>query len=323
MALRTLVVANPASRGGATRKRFERALPRVREVLGACDVEWTRGPRDAERIAREAVRAGVERVVIAGGDGTTSEVVTGILAADLGRYAELALLPLGTGGDLRRTLGVAADLETALTGIARGVRRRIDAGRARFVSREGGEATVYFANIASLGISGLTTELVNQASKALGGRVSFLLGTLRSIAAYRAADHPVELRLDGERIHEGPLVLAAAANGRYFGGGMQVAPEARPDDGLLDVVVVPGLSKPRLLAELPRMYRGTHLGVAGVLSRRGCVLEATPLGGEPAWVEIDGEPLGRLPARFEILPGALTLVGGAAPHDPGAADAGG
>jgi YegS/Rv2252/BmrU family lipid kinase len=310
MALRTLVVVNPASRGGATRKRFERMLPRVREALGACDVEWTRGPRDAERIAREGVRAGVERVVVAGGDGTVSEVATGLLAADLGRYAELALLPLGTGGDLRRTLGVPADLEAALAAVAGGVRRPLDAGRATFTGRDGREERVFFVNIASLGISGLTTELVNRATKALGGRVSFLLGTLRSIASYRAAAHPVELRLDGETIHRGPLVLAAAANGRYFGGGMQVAPDARPDDGLLDAIVVPGFSKLRLLAELPRIYRGTHLGVAGVLGRRGRVLEALPLGGEPPWVEIDGEPLGRLPARFEVLPGALTLVGG-------------
>jgi len=312
MALRTLVVVNPASRGGAARRHFERILPRVREVLGACEVEMTRGPRDAERIAREGVRAGVERVVVAGGDGTVSEVVTGILAADLGRYAELALLPLGTGGDLRRTLGVPADLEGALAAIARGERRTLDAGRARYQGRDGRETSVFFVNIASLGISGLTTELVNQAPKALGGRASFLIGTLRSIVSYRAADHPVELRLDGEVIHQGPLVLAAAANGRYFGGGMQVAPDARPDDGLLDVVVVPGLSKPRLLAELPRLYRGTHIGVGGVHARRGRVLEAASLGGEPPWVEIDGEPLGRVPARFEILPGALTLVGGAA-----------
>ena len=309
MALRTLVIANPASRGGATRRRFERMLPRVREVLGACEVEWTRGPRDAERIAREGVRAGVERVVVAGGDGTMSEVVTGILAADLGRYAELALLPLGTGGDLRRTLGVPADPEAALAAIARGVRTPLDAGRASYRDREGRDASVFFVNIASLGISGLTTELVNRAPKALGGRLSFLLGTLRSIVSYHADAHPVELRLDGETIHRGPLVLAAAANGRYFGGGMQVAPRARPDDGLLDAIVVPGFSKPRLLLELPRIYRGTHLGVPGVIGLRGRVLEAEPLG-EPPWVEIDGEPLGRLPARFEVLPGALTLVGG-------------
>jgi diacylglycerol kinase (ATP) len=310
MALRTLIVVNPASRGGATRREFEKLLPRVREALGACDVEWTRGPRDAERIAREGVRAGVERVVVAGGDGTLSEVVTGLLAADLGRYAEIALLPLGTGGDLRRTLGIPADVGGALAGLACGARRALDAGRASYLDRGGREATVYFVNVASLGISGLTTELVNRAPKALGGRLSFLLGTLRSIASYRAL--PVRLRLDGAVVHEGPLVLATAANGRFFGGGMQVAPRAQPDDGLLDVVVVPGFSKLRLLAELPRIYRGSHLGVSGVLSLRGRVLEAEPLGAEAPWVEIDGEPLGRLPARFEILPGALTLAGGGA-----------
>jgi diacylglycerol kinase (ATP) len=181
VALRTLVVVNPASRGGATRKRFDALLPLIRETLGDCDVAWTRGPRDAERIAREGVRAGVARVVVAGGDGTVSEVATGILAAGLGGYAELAVLPLGTGGDLRRTLGVPADVETALRAIAAGGVRTLDAGRVTYTDRNGAAATVYFVNIASFGISGLTTELVNRAPKALGGRVSFLVGTLRGI----------------------------------------------------------------------------------------------------------------------------------------------
>jgi YegS/Rv2252/BmrU family lipid kinase len=306
VALRTLVVVNPASGGGAARRRFERALPRLRDVLGECDVAWTGAPRDAERIAREGVRAGVERIVVAGGDGTMSEVVSGLLAAGLGGYVELALLPLGTGGDLRRTLALPADMGGALAAIARGERTALDAGRVSYVDRSGRDAVSYFANIASLGISGLTTELVNHAPKALGGRLSFLFGTLRSIASYRAA--PVALRVDGDLVHEGPLVLAAAANGRFFGGGMEVAPRARPDDGLLDVVAIPGFGKLRLLSELPRIYRGSHLDVPGVVWRRGAFVEAEPLG-EPPWVEIDGEPLGRLPARIEVLPKALTVVG--------------
>ena len=313
MPLRTLVVVNPASRGGATRKRFDGLLPQIRAALGDCDVEWTRGPRDAERIAREAVRAGVERIVVAGGDGTVSEVATGILAADLGRYAELAVLPLGTGGDLRRTLGVPGEMGAALDAIARGSTRTLDAGRVTYTDRSGRPATVFFLNIASFGISGLTTELVNRAPKSLGGRVSFLVGTLRGIVRYRAADHPVLLRLDGAVVHRGPVALGAAANGRYFGGGMHVAPDARPDDGLLDVIVIPGLPKLRLVKELPGIYGGRHVRVAGVLALRGKRLEAEPVdGAEPPWVEIDGEPLGRLPATFEILPGALRLVGAAA-----------
>ena len=298
---------NPAARGGAGRRAFERLLPRVRETLGDVEIESTRGPRDAERIAREGVRAGIERVVVAGGDGTMSEVASGLLEAGLGQHAELGILPLGTGGDWVRSLGIPHDLEAALERIAQGRTARVDAGRVRYRGRSGKEARTWFVNVTSFGISGLTTELVNRAPKFLGGRLSFLVGALRSIVAYRPV--PVELRLDGETLHEGPLVLGAAANGRYFGGGMCVAPDARPQDGELDVVAIPGFSKARLLVELPGLYRGTHVGVEGVVTGRGRSLEALPLSEDAAWIEVDGEPLGRLPARIDIAPEALRVLG--------------
>jgi YegS/Rv2252/BmrU family lipid kinase len=304
---RTVVVANPRSGGGATARRLRRAEPLLREQLGPIEIEWTRGPRDAERIAREGVRAGAERIIVAGGDGTMSEVVTGLLAAGLGRYAELALLPLGTGGDLARTLGVAKDLGVAIEHIAKGEPRRLDAGRVHYRRPDGSEAESYFLNVASIGISGLTTLLVNRAPKWLGGRISFLAGTLRAMTSYRPL--PVTLRVDGRIVHEGPLVLATAANGRYFGGGMHVAPEARPDDGLLDVVVVPGVSKTRLLMQLPDIYRGTHVRLEPVRCHRGVRVEADAAPGS-VWIEVDGEPLGTLPASFEILPASIAVVGG-------------
>ena len=105
------MIVNPKSRGGATGRRWPSIEAKLRDTLGAIDVEPTRGPRDAERIAREGVRAGVELVIAAGGDGTASEVVAGIVGAGLGAYAELALLPLGTGGDLARGLGLEGSLD--------------------------------------------------------------------------------------------------------------------------------------------------------------------------------------------------------------------
>jgi len=302
----SLVVANPKSAGGGGRRRLEAAWPAIRSHLDPCELAWTRGPRDAERLAREAVRAGVDRVVAAGGDGTTSEVVSGILAAGLGERAELGLLPLGTGGDLARTVGAPRALVAAAERIASAEARPVDAGRVHYRDRRGKPATTFFLNVTSLGVSGLVTEMVEDTPKALGGRLAFLLGTLRALARFRPA--PVSLRLDGSPLHEGELVLAAAANGRYFGGGMHIAPPARIDDGLLDVVVVPGLSRLRLLRELPRIYRGTHLEVPEVLHARGRRLEADA---EPGTVrlEIDGEPLGFLPAEVELLPGALRLCG--------------
>jgi YegS/Rv2252/BmrU family lipid kinase len=306
MAKRTLVVVNPMSQGGAGRRRFERHEGRLRDALGEVEVEWTRGPRDAERIAREGVRAGVERVVVAGGDGTVSEVVTGLLAAGLGGYAELAVVPLGTGADLLRTLGIPRDPEAAIAAIRDGKPRRVDAGRVRYRRPEGGEATAYFLNTASLGIVGLITALVNEAPKQLGGRVSFIIGTVRGVLRYRQPT--VRLRVDGELVHDGSLTFATAANGRYFGGGMYVAPDAEPDDGLLDFVLVSEFSRGKLLRHLPGFYRGTHVGVPGVRIQRGRVLEAEAPGAR-VWIDVDGEPLGVLPARFEIVPGAISFLG--------------
>jgi len=314
-----LVIVNPASRHGAAGRRWRALEGCLGEVLGAPGRDWelerTRGPRDAERIAREGVRAGVRRVVVVGGDGTTSEVVTGLLAADLGAEAEIALLPFGTGGDLPRTLGIPRDPRRAAALLAEGKVRRLDAGRVRLRGRAGRPATYYFLNVASLGLGGLVCELVNASPKLLGGTASFLIGSLRAIARWKSP--PVTLRLDGEVVHEGPLALAAAANGRFFGGGMQVAPQARPDDGLLDVVVIPGLARIQLAAKLPLIYRGAHLSQPGTRLLRGLRLEAEPDSAEAAgaeadtavWVEVDGEPLGTLPAEIEILPGAIAFVG--------------
>jgi YegS/Rv2252/BmrU family lipid kinase len=305
---RTLVILNPMSRSGATARRWPALEAKLRAALGPLEVERTRGPRDAERIAREGVRAGSELLVVAGGDGTLSETAAGLLGADLARYARIAPLRLGTGGDFARGLGIPASLDAALERIAAGKSRTLDAGRVSYRDQAGRPATTHFVNISSIGVSGLVTRLVNEAPKALGGRVSFLVGTLRALARWRAA--PVRLRVDGELVHDGPMDLAAVGNGSYFGGGMQVAPDARPDDGLFDVVWIRGSSRVKLVRKLPLLYQGRHVALPEVSVRRATLVEAEP--GQPeadVRIEIDGEPLGGLPARFELLPGALTLCG--------------
>ena len=129
------------------------------------------------------------------------------------------------------------------------------------------------------------------------------------LARFRPAR--VRARLDGAELFAGEIALVAAANGRYFGGGMHVAPAARPDDGLLDVVVVPALPKAVLVTRLPSLYTGKHLAVPGVLLQRGRKLELEPTG-PPALGEIDGEPVARLPMTVEVLPGALHVWGAGA-----------
>lgn len=306
MARRTLLIVNPRSRGGATGRRWEARAGRLRAALGPVEVEFTRAPRDAERLAREGVRAGIERIVVAGGDGTLSEVASGLLAADLAGYAQIGLLPAGSGGDFARGLGIPSDLDAALGCISAGVARRVDAGRATFRDSSGGERVAYYVNEASFGISGLAARLANRRGKFLGGRLAFALAALRAIPRHRSAR--VAIRVDGKTVHQGPLALGAVANGRYFGAGMQIAPDASIDDGMLDLVVVPHLPAVGLLAALPAVYRGTHLANGVASLHRGGVVEAVACGAEVV-LELDGEPLGALPARFELLPAALSVIG--------------
>ncbi|MGH0036243.1 MAG: diacylglycerol/lipid kinase family protein [Myxococcota bacterium] len=306
MPAETLVIANPASAGGSTGRRWGRIEPLLRDALGELEVETTRAPRDAVRIAREAARAGVERILVAGGDGTTSEVVTGLVEAHLSAEVRLGLLPMGSGGDFRRGLGLPSDLPSAIDLLGSGATRRVDAGRLEYRDARGATRSAVFLNVASFGISGLVDEMVNRAPKTLGGTAAFALGALRALARYRSED--VRVRVDGEVVHEGPLLLAAVANGRYFGGGMHVAPGAHPDDGRFEVVVVEGMSRWRSLAAFPSLYRGTHVSDPAVTVYRGARVEAeSPTG--TVWLDVDGEALGTLPAAIEVLPGAVTLVG--------------
>jgi YegS/Rv2252/BmrU family lipid kinase len=306
MPARTLVIANPSSRNRRTARRLKSLEAKLRSALGSLEIECTRSPRDAERIAREGVRSGIERIIVAGGDGTLSEVVTGLLSAQLGDYAAIGLLPLGTASDFARGLGQPPDLDAAIERLAVGSTSRVDAGRVTYCTGEGQEATGYFANIASFGLSGVVGELVNHATKAFGGRMSYMIGTLRGVARHRS--DPVSIFVDGELVFDGPLSAAVVANGPYFGGGMRVAPNARIDDGVFDWVIVPGMSRLSLLGKFPLLYSGSHIRDPQILEGRGRVIEARGVAG-PVRLDVDGESLGVLPARFELLPDAITLTG--------------
>ena len=305
---RTLVIANPASAAGRTARTLPRLEPKLRAAIGAYERVWTTGPRDAERLAREAVRAGVERLVVAGGDGTAAEVVSGLMSAALGTYTEIAFLPLGTGADFHRTLDIPRDPDDAIAALASGKGRRIDVGCVRYAQADGTERTSHFLNVASAGLSGVVTRHV-RGSKALGARLAFLIGTLAGLVSFRPSS--VRICVDEREVYRGDIALAAVANGRYFGGGMHVAPEARPDDGLLDLVLIPALPKYELLLRLPSLYLGTHLAAPGVRLFRGRRVELEPIGA-PATGEVDGEPIAQLPMTVEVRPGALQVWGAGA-----------
>lgn len=311
VAPRTVVIVNPRSQGGRLGKRW----PEVAETLRRAfpfDERITTAPGDATRLAREALRDGVERVVAVGGDGTINEVVNGFFedGVAIAPTAALALVPFGTGGDFRRTMNIPPATADAASVIAADHRARIDVGKLAYTAGADGapRLTRMFANIASFGVSGVVDRLVNQSGKRFG-RLSFALATARATWSYK--NQRVELVFDGDAATrvEATINTVAVANGRYFGGAMMVAPDAAVDDGQFDVVALGDFTFGDLVRSGRRIYKGTHLAMAKVTTRRARVVDAAPVApGAVIELDVDGEALGRLPARFEIVPGALAMV---------------
>jgi diacylglycerol kinase (ATP) len=296
---RTVFLVNPAADNGATGRRWPEIANRAAATGLTGDALLSERPGQLSELARQAADDGAELLVAVGGDGTVNEVVNGIA----GRTGvELAIVPRGTGRDFVRTYGISHRLDDAIRAAVEGRTREIDLGRARFRSWQGETREAYFANIGSAGMSGAIAKRANETSKALGGRASYLWATFAVFAGWRTSEIAVEA--DGES-RRSPMHLVVVANGRYFGGGMMITPEADPDDGVFDVLVIGNLTKRDLLLTLPKTYFGRHLPHPKAELLRAATVEIQA--NEPLPIELDGEQPGTTPVRFEVVPRALRL----------------
>lgn len=306
--LKVALIVNPTAGSGAAGRAaplVQRALERrgLTVSLGA-----TKQPGDATRLAREAREAALDCTIVMGGDGTLNEVCQAYVD-DLGRPLEgppLGLVPAGTGGDFRKTFGLDTDLEASVEHLVTREPRPLDLGILEAVGDDGRPVIRAFVNITSFGLGGLTDRIVNGGPKWLGGKSAFFLGTLRALLAYRNA--AVRVTVDGAVWLESPIVNVALANGRFFGGGMQIAPEADPSDGLFDVVALGDLTRLQTVGLTQHVYAGTHLGRPAISATRGALVEAEALApGTCVLIDMDGETPGRLPLRARVAPGALLI----------------
>lgn len=306
------VILNPVAGGGRLRNQWPQLQAELRNHFAEMEVRETQAAGDAERLALDLVVSGCGLVIAVGGDGTASEVADGILLArreGIGDI-ELALLPCGTGSDFARGLGVPRDAAGSVRHIAQAGRRRIDVGRISFVDDHGALASRHFINIASLGLSGVTVRAVN-ADKRKGSVSARALFYWRTIGSFlRYSFQTVRITLDDGAPIETRMALVAVANGRFFGAGMMVAPDAEMDDGWFDVIIVRAAGKPGLICDLTLLYGGRHRNHPTVTMVRAKKVLVEPVGSaivNGALLDIDGESPGRIPATFEILPGALIL----------------
>ncbi len=304
---KTYFIVNPHSSNGKTGRMWPRFQSILEQRLGPLHCDLTRGVLHARDLAARALQNGYELIMAVGGDGTINEVLNGFLrdGAPADPRAALGYLSSGTGGDLSRTFGYHdCPLERQAELLLEGEVRRIDCGEVSFHSPGGEPAVRRFINASSAGFSGNVLHAMNRFSKLFGGKIAYQMGVLRSLI--RLENHPVEVTVDGRPFFDGPALLVVVANGRFFGGSMMIAPHARVDDGLLDIIVVRGMGRRDILEKIGRLYRGEHLDLPEVTWTRG--EEVRLRSPQRVLLEMDGELPGTLEASFRVVKGGLPLL---------------
>jgi diacylglycerol kinase (ATP) len=306
--LKAALVVNPASGNGTTGKRFPAMMDIIKQEVLSFVHRFTESPGHATAITRQYLKEGHDLIIAVGGDGTTNEVVNGFFdqsGSAIRPGAAISFISGGTGRDLIRTVGIPADTAAAVKHIINSKVRPVDLGRVTFFNQEGAQKSRFYMNVAGLGLDGATVDRVNHTSKALGGFVSFLWATIATLALYK--NQKMQIIVDDQEICNEPVTVVVLGNGRYFGGGMCIAPNACIDDGLLDIVILRDLSKLNLLFSLPRVYRGSHLTHSRITSLRGKKVRV--IADQNVLLDLDGEQPGCAPIELEILPCSINLRG--------------
>lgn len=292
-----VAILNPAAGGGAAGRRVDQVLPELRALYPDLELLRTAGPGDATALAREAWRRGARTFVIIGGDGTAFEALNGLFPRDDGERPTLGYLPLGTGNSFVRDFAIT-DAKSAIAALRARATRPVDVLR---LDHDAG--SLHFVNLCSVGFSAAAGELTNRRFKGLGaaGYIAAVLVTLARL------EHPVfPVSLDGGPWDRRPAALLSFSNSGYTAGTMNMAPGADPSDGLVDVIRVGALSRPRFLATFPKIFAGTHTRAPDIEQRRARAVRLDL--DDDIDCMIDGEIVRCRPFALTVLPGAVQVI---------------
>ena len=310
-----LIIINPSA------AKARSAWPVIQTQLDSAgihyDVHETTSPGDATNRTRAALESGIQSVVVVGGDGTLSETAEGFfqfnddletLPTPINPSATLAILPAGTGDDFARGLRrKRSPLQEWIETLSSHNAQKIDVLYGRCNDYE---KPFICLNASTMGIGGETAGRVAAQGKFMrnfSGEFRFVFAAVGALAAWR--ERRVRVTVDGRVVVDGPMNLAGVANGLYAGGGMMLSPQARIDDGKLDVITASGLTRANVVTELSRIHTGGHVNNPKVTITQGTIVTIETLLAQDAMpLEADGNVRGVTPVRFEVLPGALRFV---------------
>lgn len=308
--MKTFVIVNPTSSGGATRKNWSVMCEKLSLALPEFDYALTEYRGHATLLCKKALMTGYSRIIAVGGDGTVNEVINGFFQGDslISPNAELGVLDAGTGGDFRKNIGLGDSLDAQTSAIQKGRTKPLTLGLARFYGEEGQVQSRYFAVICSFGISGDINHYVNKSPllKRYGSGAAFTFGALKCLFSY--TNVPVNIALDGEALYQGPLLVGAACNGPWTGGGMMMAPKAESFSPELDFVIAGDLNLYERLMVFPRIYNGSHIKRPKVKYLKGGKLIVEPQAGAKGVVDMDGDIVGHLPLEIESISAAIRVL---------------
>ncbi len=299
--LEAKVIVNPVAGGYSTRRKWTHISKLLQKVGLSFDYEFTEGVGHGIELARAAVSDGYRYLIAVGGDGTVNEVANGILHSPLSTTISLGIISTGTGCSFVRSVGIPRDYARACSRLTSPRRLLIDVGLVRYKGQ-----SRFFTTMAGVGFDAAVVEAVKHLPEYFSGTnpyLPYIIEVPRTLFNYQSKSVTLHLSHKVEAIS---ILSVVAANGDYFGGGMHMAPQAKLNDGLLDVVIIGNISKFELLTKLPTIYKGTHINHPKVrIERTTHIAIESP---ERVLVQADGELLGEGPVSFWVVPAALSIV---------------
>lgn len=306
LANKIFTVVNPVSASGRTGRNW----PDIADYLKKNNIDFvfrkSEYPEHAVSMVRKALKDGYKYIMSVGGDGTANEVVNGFFEKGnlINPEAELIIFSRGTGSDFIRSLGIGNSKKEIIEIIKKEREKLIDIVKVNYINNDNNKSQRYFLNISDAGIGGETVARIEKGVKLFNGKLTYLLGILKTLAFYKNKKYRV--KMDGKEIVNDKVNSILVANGGYFAGGMNIAPEAEIDDGLLNLIVLGDLNKFEIITNLYKAYSGKHLSHPKVNSYQGKEIEISSK--EKVFLNIDGEAAGILPAHYKIIPAKIKVL---------------